>query len=85
VNFNRELDFIRRRYNRLAPIYPVFNLVFFLPFGIRARAVARLELREGDKALEVGCGTGRNLPYLVKAVGTAGEVFGVDCCEGMIE
>ena len=84
MSFNREVDFIRRRYNRLAPIYPVFNVVFFLPLGIRARAVERLELRRGDKVLELGCGTGRNLPHLVKAVGSAGEVFGVDCCEGML-
>lgn len=34
--------------------------------------------------LEVGCGTGRNLPWLVRSVGPTGEVFGVDCCEGML-
>ena len=59
-------------------------LVFFLPPGIRARAVRRLDLKAGDKVLEVGCGTGRNLPHLVKAVGATGEVFGVDYCEGML-
>ncbi len=84
MSFNYEVDLIRRRYNRLASIYPLFNLVFFLPPGIRGRAVRRLDLKPGNKVLEVGCGTGRNLPHLVEAVGPAGEVFGVDCCEGML-
>jgi SAM-dependent methyltransferase len=43
-----------------------------------------LELKPGDKVLDVGCGTGRNLRRLVEAVGPTGEIFGVDCCEGML-
>lgn len=84
LSFNYELGFIRRRYNHLASIYPLFNLIFFLPPGIRAKAVHGLNVKAGDKVLEVGCGTGRNLPHLVKAVGPTGEVFGVDYCEGML-
>ena len=67
-----------------ASIYPLFNLMFWLPSNIRARAVKRLELRPGDKVLEVGCGTGRNLRWLVEAIGPTGEVFGVDCCNSML-
>ena len=84
MTFNYELDFIRHRYDHLASIYPVFNLVFWLPSGIRARAAKRLELKAGDRVLEVGCGTGRNLRWLVQAVGPSGDVFGVDCSEGML-
>jgi len=84
MGFAYDLEFIRRRYNRLAAVYPIFEVVFALPRGIRARAVQCLELHEGDAVLEVGCGTGRNLVHLVKAVGSRGRVYGVDCTEGML-
>lgn len=82
----REYDpeFIRRRYNRLAAFYPVFELVFWLPPGIRRRAVARLELKPGDRVLEVGCGTGRNFRQLTAAVGATGEIVGVDFTPAML-
>jgi len=78
-------DFVRQRYNRLAPIYPVFEVLFALPWGIRARAAARLELQPGNRVLEVACGTGRNLPHLRNAVGSTGHVYGVDASPGMLE
>lgn len=75
-------DFIRRRYNGLAPIQPVFEYVFWLPRGIRRRAVRQLELFRGARVPEVACGTGRNLPFLIEAVGPSGHVYGVDLSEG---
>jgi len=83
VSFDYEIDFVRRRYSYLASIYPLFNVLFWLPLNIRAKAVKRLGLKPGDKVLEVGCGTGRNLRR-VEAVGPTGEVFGVDCCDAML-
>jgi len=84
LSYHYDLDFIRARYNRLAAIYPLFEVILILPSGIRARAVQRLELKQGDRVLEVGCGTGRNLPHLQKAVGPAGHIYGIDYCEGML-
>ena len=84
LGFPYSLEFIRRRYNHLAAIYPVFEIVFALPRGTRAKAVECLDLHEGDTVLEIGCGTGRNLAHLVKAVGSSGRVYGVDCTEGML-
>lgn len=77
-------QFVRRRYNRLARFYVAFEWLFWLPRGIRERAVACLNLTPGDSVLEVGCGTGRNFPHLVRAVGSEGRVYGVDLSEGML-
>ncbi|HLM57571.1 MAG TPA: methyltransferase domain-containing protein [Pyrinomonadaceae bacterium] len=76
--------FVRRRYDRLARVFVLFEWLFLLPRGIRRRAVGRLELKPGDRVLEVGCGTGRNLAHLVRAVGPRGHVYGVDLSEGML-
>lgn len=77
-------EFVRRRYNKLAPFYTVFEWVFLMPPGIRARAVAAMDLPPGGSALEVGCGSGRNLKHLVEAVGPTGRVYGADISEGML-
>src|SRR5712691_9111871 len=77
-------QFVRGRYNRLASIYVFFEWLFWLPRGIRPRAVRRLKLKSGDRVLEVGSGTGRNLPHLSRAVGPEGRVYGVDISEGML-
>ena len=63
-----------RRYDRLAGLIPFFEWVLFLPWGLRKEAVSRLDLRRGDRVLEVGCGTGRNFPYLHDAVGDTGRI-----------
>jgi demethylmenaquinone methyltransferase/2-methoxy-6-polyprenyl-1,4-benzoquinol methylase len=77
-------DFIRHRYNRLAALYPIFDLIFWLPHGICREAVRRLELRPGQRALEVGCGRGRNFPPLLEALGPSGHLYGVDLSDGML-
>ena len=77
-------SFIRHRYNRIARFFTFFELLFLLPPGIRRKAVGRLHLKPGDSVLEIGCGTGRNLPFLHEAVGPQGHIFGVDLSEGML-
>ncbi|WP_254831906.1 class I SAM-dependent methyltransferase [Haloglomus salinum] len=57
-------------YDRIATLPPVGRW--------RARAVAALDLAPGDTVVEMGCGTGANLPYLRRAVGPGGRVVGVD-------
>lgn len=50
-----------------------------------AAAVAELGLREGDRVLDAGCGTGRALPPLRAAVGASGVVVGADLTPAMLE
>ena len=50
----------------------------------RRRAVPALGLRTGDRVLDVGCGTGLNLPLLSAAVGARGLVVGVDMSAEML-
>ncbi|MEU8470297.1 class I SAM-dependent methyltransferase [Streptomyces sp. NPDC029006] len=49
-----------------------------------AAAVTGLGLREGDRVLDAGCGTGRALPPLRAAVGRSGVVLGADLTPAML-
>jgi ubiquinone/menaquinone biosynthesis C-methylase UbiE len=75
---------IDRRYDGLAPFYPLIDLMFLMPPAMRRRAVAALRLRSGQSVLEVGCGTGRNVLLLHDAVGTNGRITGIDISPGML-
>ncbi|MBV7696413.1 class I SAM-dependent methyltransferase [Streptomyces sp. TRM70350] len=50
-----------------------------------AAAVAELVLREGDRVLDAGCGTGRALAPLRAAVGASGVVLGADLTPAMLQ
>jgi ubiquinone/menaquinone biosynthesis C-methylase UbiE len=75
---------IKERYDRIAKFIPLIDWLFFLPPDLRKQAVIHLGLRRGDTVLEIGCGTGRNFPYLREAVGTAGKIYGIDISRGML-
>ena len=66
-------------YGRLARFvrpFPDFDPPFIKP--VRQKAVELLDLKEGDRVLDVGCGPGGSFPYLVRAVGQSGQVLGVE-------
>ena len=79
-----ERAFIAQRYDRIANLIGLFDWLLFVPPHLRRRAAARLQLRSGDRVLEIGCGTGRNFPFLREAVGTTGKIYGVDLSAGML-
>jgi ubiquinone/menaquinone biosynthesis C-methylase UbiE len=75
---------VRARYDHIARFIPLFDRVFFLPRDSRRRAVEQLGLTAGDSVLDIGCGTGRSLPYLYEAVGPRGRIHGIDISRGML-
>lgn len=78
---------VRTLYRRTAPFYDAAVWMYRLT-GVshhRERAVAALGLRPGDTVVDLGCGTGLNLPLLRAAVGPAGRVVGVDLTDAMLE
>lgn len=59
-------------------IRPFPNFDFFFIKSLRQKAVNMLELKPGDRVLDVGCGPGGSFPHLVRAVGPSGLVVGID-------
>ncbi|MBI4215580.1 MAG: class I SAM-dependent methyltransferase [Parcubacteria group bacterium] len=74
-------------------LYAAQDYVTFLgrPKFIRKKAVESLQLQKGSAVLEVACGTGRNFPYLIEAIGDAGlpaqagHLVGFDYSQEMLE
>ncbi|TYL36920.1 methyltransferase type 11 [Natronococcus pandeyae] len=52
---------------------------------IREATIDRLELEEGDRVLDVGCGPGVNFEHIRHKIGTEGRLAGVDYSPGMVE
>ena len=44
-----------------------------------------LMIKEGDRAVDVGCGFGDTAMQLARRVGPRGYVLGIDCCDGFLK
>ncbi|MCZ6628457.1 MAG: class I SAM-dependent methyltransferase [SAR324 cluster bacterium] len=49
-----------------------------------AQIFPTLEVREGDRVADVGCGFGDTAIQLAQRVGPEGSVLGIDCCEAFL-
>ncbi len=70
----------KSRYNRIAPVYDLMEAIVerFVYRRWRERLWSRID---GNRILEVGVGTGKNLPYYPKGV----QVTAVDLSDKMLE
>jgi demethylmenaquinone methyltransferase/2-methoxy-6-polyprenyl-1,4-benzoquinol methylase len=58
--------------------------VGFRDWAYRRRAVDLRRLANGDRVVELGCGTGRDCSLLERAVGPGGAIIAVDVSEAML-
>jgi len=50
-----------------------------------ARVMPRLNVKQGDRVVDVGCGFGDTAIELARMVGDQGTVIGIDCCDAFLE
>jgi len=81
-----ESRFVASFYDRRAGYYDalVHLLSLGLDFRYRRVAVKRLRVGPGDRVLDLGCGTGLDLPLLSRKTGPDGQVVGLDLSTKML-
>lgn len=79
----RHRDPTRSFYDRISHVYDL--LADAGEHGAREEGVEALEVAEGERALEIGYGTGHALVELARAVGDEGRVVGIDISGGMAD
>lgn len=72
------------RYDLAVRLFDVFALFGFNISGWRRQAISALGLKPGDTVVDLGCGTGLNLPLLYGAVTSHGKIIGVDLSDAML-
>lgn len=91
INDNRQspdfADQVNRMFDRIAERYDLLNSVMSagLHHRWRQRAAERTELKPGDTALDVCCGTGDMTLELARRVDPDGYVIGCDFSEPMLD
>ena len=73
----------RAAYDRLSRWYDLLAGGSERPF--QEEGGRRLDVVEGERVLEVGCGTGHGLVALARQAGRSGRVYGLDLSAGMLQ
>lgn len=73
-----------QRYTSFAPAYDVLSGEWPVYRAGRVTGIGALQLRPGALVLDIGCGTGLNIPLIRQVVGPAGRIVGVDASANML-
>jgi ubiquinone/menaquinone biosynthesis C-methylase UbiE len=74
---------VARLFDELAPVYDKSGVEFFGP--IATRLVDLLQVRTGERAVDIGCGRGAVTLRLAERVGPQGTVTAIDLSPAMVE
>ncbi len=89
TRYDVKLEDVRRNYDRVAGSYDFWtDAILGRVLGldrVREHALDQLGDLRKKTVLDIGCGTGRNLPGLESRVGPSGHVIGIDYSAGMLE
>ncbi len=80
---SRSKEEARSSYDRLSRCYDLLagpSEKRLVQIGLR-----KLDAHPGEKALEIGFGTGHAILALARAAGEAGKVYGIDISRGMLD
>lgn len=72
------------KYDENVKLFEVFSWLGFSISGWRTASISKLNLKQGDTVVDIGCGTGLNFPYLQQEVGQDGKIIGVDLSGEML-
>jgi S-adenosylmethionine-diacylgycerolhomoserine-N-methlytransferase len=70
-----------RYYRTQSHFYDATRWIFL--YG-RRRLVEKLNIRPGERVIEIGCGTGANFSAIQHELQNSGELIGVDCSQPML-
>ena len=78
---------IEKIYKRWAFCYDLVPRAYLLgrDTAYRKKAIQRLNLKKGNRVLEVGCATGLTFSFIREAVGEEGEIIGLDYSEALLK
>ncbi len=79
----RTRDEARAFYNKIARVYDFLSESTEEP--MRKFGLDQLDVRDGERVLEIGFGTGTSLVELARMVGSHGKVLGVDIADQMLD
>jgi len=80
---NRTREEARRFYDRISHCYSFVARAF--EWKYTRTGLEQLSLREGERVLEIGFGSGEALVEIARLVGSKGKAHGLDISSGMLE
>ena len=81
--------YYREEFNKMAWIYdPAVSLIGAIFGGekrLRRKILGLADIKNGDRVLDIGCGTGTSALIIAGDVGDKGEVVGIDLSDKMLD